>query len=143
MAKVVVFDGKKIGVDKEYHLIDSQRNMKKIANHYEKMLDEIQKVEAANQDENGALTMKGYSKERETVAQTAIDATVDLLELTKAQKDKLVDYSISDMHDFYNDCLLKFLDIEMPKIDDEDDLEEIEDSTDEDPKLQDEEQSGN
>ncbi|MBN7275504.1 hypothetical protein GNF18_10165 [Ligilactobacillus pobuzihii] len=140
MAKVVVFDGKKIGVDKEYHLLDSQRNMKKMSKHYTDMLEGFNKIEESNKDEDGELSMKDYTKERELVAQTAIDTAADLLQLTKEQKDKLLDYSVSDLHDLYSECLYKFLDIELPKTDDED---EDEDDLDEDPKLQDEEQSGN
>ncbi|HIW89790.1 MAG TPA: hypothetical protein H9869_07980 [Candidatus Ligilactobacillus excrementipullorum] len=140
MAKVVNFDGKKIGIDKEYHLLDSQRNLKKVAKHHIKILEEFNKINEDEQ-ENSQNSILSFTKQTEIVAQVTIEATGDLLQLNKEQKDKLADYSISDMYEFFNECLTKFLGIALPDM--SDDEEEPDEEIDEDPKSQDEEPSGN
>ncbi|MFT8392399.1 MAG: hypothetical protein ABF624_00140 [Liquorilactobacillus ghanensis] len=131
MSKIVEFDGNKIGIDKQYRLLDTPRNIKKIVSHYKKLLSKIDETS----DDDSATVIADYTP---MLAEIVAESAADILNLNSKQKEKLEDYSFSDQYDLFNDCLAAFIGISLPSNDDE----EVEEKK-EDPKSQEEEQSGN
>ena len=131
MTKTVNFDGKLVGTDKEYQLIDSPRNIKKVVKAYKKMLD--------NAEASDGTAYSDAILEAPALAEVIADGVSDLLNLTDDQKKKLEDYSFADQYGFFNECLAKFLGMKLPSADGDEEVPEKE----EDPKSQDDEPSGN
>lgn len=127
MAKIVEFDGKKIGVNTPFKLIDTGNNIKKMVKYYTKI------TESANKADDNLQSIVDQSP---VLADIVAEAVCDLLELNGTQKKPVLalNYSFSDEYEFFNECLVKFLGLKMPSLDDEEDSE---DKEPEDPKLQD------
>ncbi|MDN7145265.1 phage tail tube assembly chaperone [Liquorilactobacillus mali] len=128
MAKVIEFDGSKIGTDKQYEIVDTSRNVKKMAKHYSELLEKVA-------DEEDGIDALVSSTVR--LSDVVDESIADILGLNKKEKDGLQDYSFSDKYDFFNECLRKFIGISLPS--DTEDTGEKE----EDPKLEEEGPSGN
>lgn len=130
MAKTVNFDGKLVGVNKEYQLVDSPRNIKKVVAAYKKILD--------NAEASDGESYSDAILEAPDLADVIAGGVADLLNLTDEQKNELEDYSFADQYGFFNECLAKFLGMKLPSDDDEEVPEKKED-----PKPQADVQSGN
>lgn len=128
MSKIVKFDGNKIGINKEFSLIDSPANIKKISKHYKSLLEGI------NEDSD---SLEDVTDNVLALAEAVCNGTADLLNLTKKEKDALENFSFDDQYNFFNECLKQFVGIVMPSH-----SEETEEKK-EDPKSPEEEQSGN
>lgn len=130
MAEFVEFDGNKIGIDKQYKLIDSPKNIKKIASHYKKLLEKI------NEGDDSLASLAEYTP---LLAEIVGEATADMLALDQKEKKTLEDFSFSDQYAFFNECMTKFIGISLPSKSDDEKPEEKK----EDPKSQEEEPSTN
>lgn len=112
MAKVVKFDGNKIGTSTQYELIDSARNVQKMAEAYKLYIKTIEESE-----DNIMGIVELTPKLSKVVSQTVCD----LLELNASQKKRVMsgEFSVSDEYEFFNDCLVKFLGITLSDEDEE------------------------
>ncbi|RRG06374.1 MAG: hypothetical protein DUD28_02850 [Lactobacillus sp.] len=126
MAKYVEFDGSTIGIDgKNFKIIDSSKNVKKTAKHYQEMVTKFK-----TDDKDGITELVGNQ-----LMMTAVigEAIADIAELSTKEKAGLEDQSYSDQYAIFNDFLIQFLGISLPTLDDDDTENEVET----DPKLPD------
>lgn len=127
MAKYVEFDGNTIGIDgKNFKIIDSSKNVKKTAKHYQSLLDKF------NTDDDDSIAQLVGNSPMMTVE--IADTIADIAELSAKEKAGLEDQSYSDQYAIFNDFLTEFLGIALPTLDDND----TEDEEETDPKLPDE-----
>lgn len=127
MAKYVEFDGSTIGIDgKNFKIIDSSKNLKKTAKHYQALIEKF------NADDDDSISELVGNQPMMT---TEIANTIaDIAELSAKEKAGLEDQSYSDQYAIFNDFLTQFLGISLPTLDDND----TEDEEETDPKLPDE-----
>lgn len=127
MAKYVEFDGSTIGIDgKNFKIIDSAKNVKKTAKHYQAL---IEKFNTGDDDSISELV----GNQPMMTAEIA-NTIADIAELSAKEKAGLEDQSYSDQYAIFNDFLTEFLGIALPTLDDND----TEDEEETDPKLPDE-----
>lgn len=127
MAKYVEFDGSTIGIDgKNFKIIDSSKNVKKTAKHYQSLLDKFN-----TDDDDSIAQLVGNSP---MMTAEIADTIADIAELSAKEKVGLEDQSYSDQYAIFNDFLTEFLGIALPTLDDND----TEDEEETDPKLPDE-----
>lgn len=127
MAKYVEFDGSTIGIDgKNFKIIDSTKNVKKTAKHYQTL---IEKFNTGDDDSISELV----GNQPMMTAEIA-NTIADIAELSTKEKAGLEDQSYSDQYAIFNDFLTEFLGIALPTLDDND----TEDEEETDPKLPDE-----
>lgn len=127
MAKYVEFDGSTIGIDgKNFKIIDSSKNVKKTAKHYQSLLDKFN-----TDDDDSIAQLVGNSP---MMTAEIADTIADIAELSAKEKAGLEDQSYSDQYAIFNDFLTEFLGIALPTLDDND----TEDEEETDPKLPDE-----
>lgn len=127
MAKYVEFDGSTIGIDgKNFKIIDSAKNVKKTAKHYQAL---IEKFNTGDDDSIPELV----GNQPMMTAEIA-NTIADIAELSAKEKAGLENQSYSDQYAIFNDFLIQFLGISLPTLDDDDTENEVET----DPKLPDE-----
>ncbi|MFC6170353.1 hypothetical protein [Loigolactobacillus jiayinensis] len=126
MAKFVEFNGEIIGIpDKSFKIIDSSKNVKKTAKHYQTL---ISKFSTGDDDDDIAELVGNQPMMTEEIA----NKIADIADLTAKEKANLADQSYSDQYAIFNDFLTKFLGIKLPSLDDDD---ETESEAETDPKL--------
>lgn len=127
MAKYVEFDGSTIGIDgKNFKIIDSAKNVKKTAKHYQAL---IEKFNTGDDDSISELV----GNQPMMTAEIA-NTIADIAELSAKEKAGLENQSYSDQYAIFNDFLTQFLGILLPTLDDDD----TENEEETDPKLPDE-----
>lgn len=127
MAKYVKFEGKTIGINgRKFSIIDSSGNVKKAAKHYQNLLKKID-------EEND--TIAGFVSQSPLLADEIAETIADIAGLSEKEKKGLENQSFSDQYEIFNEFLIKFLGIQMPTLDDN---EEAETEEKPDPKLQEE-----
>ncbi|QNQ83755.1 hypothetical protein FP435_04505 [Lactobacillus sp. PV037] len=137
MTKVVTFDAKETILDKEFHVMDSMKNIKIVSSNIQKMLTNIDEMERKKREEGAvAINLLDYS---DIVYPLIVDGTAKLLGLNSEDKKKLEDMSFDDIKKFYEKVANDFLDMQLPTNDKFSSLaannETVEEEETEDPKL--------
>lgn len=135
MTKIVTFDATDTTLNKEYHVLDSMKNVKVVSANIQKMLNEIDEMERKKAEE-GYVTLLDYS---DIVYPLIIEGTAKLLGFNADDKKKLFDeVSFDKIKKFYEKVANDFLDMTLPTNDKFSSLRESEETTKEeetDPKL--------
>lgn len=105
----VKIEGKLVGLKEDKVLIDSPKNIKIMAKYYSKMLTVAVGEDQENEDDIITPMVESSLKITETVLQ----ALTELLNLTKAESQKLEELSFSPMLNIFNELLRVCLGIDM------------------------------
>ncbi|ANK66920.1 hypothetical protein AYR55_03900 [Loigolactobacillus backii] len=131
MAKYVEFDGSVIGIEnKNFKIIDSSKNVKKVAQHYQSLIKRFD-----TEDDDSIKQLVGNSP---MLTEEIANTIADIADLSAKEKAGLQDQSFSDQYNIFNDFLIKFLGIQMPSLDDDSDEDEDDSEVETDPKSPDE-----
>lgn len=109
MAKVVSFKAKNV-FGKDFHIVDTYDNVKKLNQGLIAMLKAIDELESKKKDN---VTLMDY---QEVISEEVITQTGKILGLTKTDAEKLKDMSYSEVFDFYKEITDKFLHMAVPSV---------------------------
>lgn len=110
MSKVVKFDAKNM-LGKDFEVIDSFKNVKKVNAGVRGIFEAIDEYETKQTKAHKPVTMMDY---QDIVASRVIENTGALLGLSKEDTAKLEDMSYSDVFKFYSTVANDFLDMDIP-----------------------------
>lgn len=110
MSKVVKFDAKNM-LGKDFEVIDSFKNVKKVNAGVRGIFEAIDEYETKQTKAHKPVTMMDY---QDIVASRVIENTGALLGLSKEDTAKLEDMSYSDVFKFYSKVANGFLDMDIP-----------------------------
>ena len=109
MAKVVSFKAKNV-FGKDFNIVDTYDNVKKLNQGLIAMLKAIDELESKKKDN---VTLMDY---QEVISEEVITQTGKILGLTKTDAEKLKDMSYSEVFDFYKEITDKFLHMAVPSV---------------------------
>ncbi|WP_461241151.1 hypothetical protein [Paucilactobacillus sp. N302-9] len=127
MAQFVKFEGNLIGIEgKDFNLIDSNKNVKKIAGYYKKLLEDV------DAETPGVIVAADNAVALLDLIDNAI---ADIADLNKTETKNLENCSFSDKYGIFNEMLKKYLGVGLPSMQDisEEDADDDFDSTDSEP----------
>ena len=113
MAKQVVFKGKEV-LGKDFTIVDTHTNVKKVSNGMRAILEDLDKYEERQAKAKKPVTLMDY---QDIISDEVIAQTGKLLGLSEEDTKKLENVSYSELFTFYSKAAEEFADMDIPSVD--------------------------
>lgn len=113
MAKQVVFKGKEV-LGKDFTIVDTHTNVKKVSNGMRAILEDLDKYEERQAKAKKPVTLMDY---QDIISDEVIVQTGKLLGLSEEDTKKLENVSYSELFIFYSKAAEEFADMDIPSVD--------------------------